>query len=167
MRYRRCDRVFSAMRILSFATDIEAPLDRVFVFFVPQRMTLWYAPEMETHFEVQGGAADFATGQKVRITGQLGRREVSLTAVVTRYDWMRALEWRFTDAYGVRGRQLWLLEATASGTRVQMREEYEVEGRLSRLLEGVLMKPAVNRRDLRMLQNLKRLAEARPGTRRP
>ena len=128
-------------------------------------MTLWYAPEMETHFEVQGGAADFAVGQKVRISGRLGRREVSLTAVVTRYDWMRALEWRFSDAYGVRGRQLWLLEDMlkngGSGTRVQMREEYEVEGRLSRLLEPVLMKPAVKRRDMRMLQKLKRLSEAR------
>jgi hypothetical protein len=149
------------MRVLSFATDIEAPLDRVFVFFVPQRMTLWYAPEMETHFEVQGGAADFAVGQKVRISGRLGKREVSLTAVVTRYDWMRALEWRFSDAYGVRGRQLWLLEESGGGTRVQMREEYEVEGRFSRFLEGVLMKPAVKRRDLRMLQKLKRLAEAK------
>jgi hypothetical protein len=149
------------MRVLSFTIDIRAPIDRVSVFFVPQRMTLWYGPEMETAFEVQGGAADFAVGQKVRITGHLGAREVSLTAVVTRYDWMRALEWRFSDAYGVRGRQFWLLEKTDDGTRVLMREEYEVTGKLSRLLEGVVMKPAVRRRDLRMLQNLKRLAECR------
>jgi uncharacterized protein YndB with AHSA1/START domain len=149
------------MRVLSFTTEIQAPLDRVFVFFVPQRMTLWYGPEMDTEFEVQGGEADFRVGQKVRITGHLGGREVSLTAVVTRYDWMRALEWRFSDAYGVRGRQLWLLEQTESVTRVQMREEYEVTGRLSRLLEGMVMKPAVNRRDRRMLKNLKRLAERR------
>jgi hypothetical protein len=149
------------MRVLSFATDIQAPLDRVFVFFVPQRMTLWYAPEMDTEFEVQGGEADFRVGQKVRITGRLAQREVSLTAVVTRYEWMRALEWRFSDAYGVRGRQLWLLEPTDEGTRVRMREEYEVTGTLSRLLEGILMKPAVRRRDLRMLENLKRLAEGK------
>jgi hypothetical protein len=147
------------MRVLSFAAEIRAPLDRVFVFFVPQRMTLWYGPEMETEFEVQGGEADFRVGQKVRVTGRLGGREVSLTAVVTRYDWMRALEWRFSDAYGVRGRQLWLLEQTDGGTRVEMREEYKVEGRLSRLMEGIVMKPAVSRRDRRMLENLKRLAE--------
>jgi len=149
------------MGVLSFTTEIQAPLDRVFVFFVPQRMTLWYAPEMETEFEVQGGEADFRVGQKVRISGRLGEREVSLTAVVTRYDWMRALEWRFSDAYGVRGRQLWLLEKTDGGTRVQMREEYEVAGRISRLLEGIVMKPAVNRRDRRMMENLKHLAERR------
>jgi len=149
------------MRVLSFTAEIQAPLDRVFVFFVPQRMTLWYGPEMETEIEVQGGEADFRVGQKVRITGHLAGREVSLTAVVTRYDWMRALEWRFSDAYGVRGRQLWLLEQTEGGTRVQMREEYEVAGRLSRLLEGIVMKPAVNRRDRRMLENLKRIAERR------
>ena len=149
------------MRVLSFDTEILAPLDRVFVFFVPQRMTLWYAPEMETEFEVQGGEADFRVGLKVRITGRLASREVSLTAVVTRYDWMRALEWRFSDAYGVRGRQLWLLEPTDRGTRVQMREEYEVAGRLSRLLEGIVMKPAVSRRDRRMLEHLKRFAERR------
>ena len=149
------------MRVLSFTTEIQAPLDRVFVFFVPQRMTLWYGPEMETEFEVQGGEADFRVGLKVRITGRLGERDVSLTAVVTRYDWMRALEWRFADEYGVRGRQLWLLEQTVGGTRVQMREEYEVAGKLSRLLEGIVMKPAVRRRDARMLENLKRIAERR------
>ncbi len=147
--------------MLSFQTEIAAPLDRVFVFFVPQRMPYWYGADMGTEFEVQGGVPDFAVGQKVRITGRLAGREVTLTAVVTRYDWQRALEWRFRDAYGVRGRQRWLLEETDRGTLVQMREEYEVEGKLSRLLESVVMKPAVARRARHMLEKLKRLAERR------
>jgi len=37
---------------------------------------------------------------------------VALTAVVQRYDWLRALEWEFHDAYGVRGRQMWEVEET-------------------------------------------------------
>ena len=69
----------------------------IFVFFVPQRMALWYGAEMNSCFEVQGGAADFATGQKVRITGRLGNREVTLTVVITAYEWERLLEWQFQD----------------------------------------------------------------------
>src|SRR5271155_3956849 len=98
------------MGTLHLAVDIAAPRDRVFVFFVPQRMPLWYAPEMETEFEVAGGESDFRVGLKVRITGRLGKREVTLTAVVQRYDWLQALEWEFQDAYGVRGRQIWQVE---------------------------------------------------------
>ena len=95
------------MGSLHLQVEIAAPRDRVFVFFVPQRMPLWYAPEMETEFEVAGGESDFRAGQKVRISGRLGSREVSLVAVVQRYEWLHALEWDFQDAYGVRGRQIW------------------------------------------------------------
>jgi hypothetical protein len=102
------------MGALHLHVEIAAPRDRVFVFFVPQRMPLWYAPEMQTEFEVAGGEPDFRVGQKVKITGRLGKREVSLVAVVQRYEWLRALEWEFQDAYGVRGRQIWEVE-DASG----------------------------------------------------
>src|SRR5208282_3399636 len=98
------------MGSLHLAVDIDAPRDRVFVFFVPQRMPLWYAPEMETEFELAAGESDFRVGLKVRISGRLGKREVTLTAVVQRYDWLRSLEWEFQDAYGVRGRQIWEVE---------------------------------------------------------
>ena len=74
-------------------------------------MPLWYGTEMNSHFEVQGGASDFAVGQKVQITGKLGKREVSLTVVITAYRWERLLEWQFQDSYGVRGLQRWELEA--------------------------------------------------------
>ncbi|HMD30884.1 MAG TPA: hypothetical protein VKG84_03165 [Candidatus Acidoferrales bacterium] len=98
------------MGILHLNVEIAAPRDRVFVFFVPQRMPLWYAPEMETQFEVTGGEPDFRTGQKVRISGRLGGREVALVAVVQRYEWMHSLDWEFQDAYGVRGRQMWQVD---------------------------------------------------------
>ena len=108
------------MAKLEFSVAIAAPMDRVFVFFVPQRMVYWYAAEMQAEFEVQSGAVEFAVGQKVRITGRLARREVSLTAVVTRYEWLRALEWRFQDAFGVRGMQSWELEALPGGLSMEM-----------------------------------------------
>ncbi len=81
------------MAKLEFIVDMAAPPDRVFAFFVPQRMPYWYGAEMESRFEVQRGAAEFAVGLKVRITGRLGRKEVSHTAVVTRHDWGRLLEY--------------------------------------------------------------------------
>ncbi len=58
------------MARLFFALEIDAPADRVFAFFVPQRMPYWYGAEMEMHFEVQAGASDFQVGQKVRLTGR-------------------------------------------------------------------------------------------------
>jgi uncharacterized protein YndB with AHSA1/START domain len=149
------------MGTLHLETRIAAPRDRVFVFFVPQRMPLWYAPEMETCFEIAGAESDFRVGQKVRITGHLGKREVSLVAVVQRYDWLRALEWEFQDAYGVRGRQTWEVDDSPGATRVVMREWYTFPGRLGRWLDPILMRPSIRARDRRMLVNLKRLAEAR------
>ena len=160
------------MGSLHLAVEIAAPRDRVFVFFVPQRMPLWYAPEMDTQFELTGGESDFRPGQKVRITGRLGKREVSLVAVVQRYEWLRALEWEFQDAYGVRGRQIWQVEDTpgigGAGeasvpagdlTRVSMHEWYSFPGRLGRWLDPILMRPSIRARDRRMLDHLKRLAE--------
>lgn len=147
------------MAKLEFIVDMAAPPDRVFAFFVPQRMPYWYGAEMESRFEVQRGAAEFAVGLKVRITGRLGRKEVSHTAVVTRHDWGRLLEWRFQDAYGVRGLQRWELEPTPSGTRVRLREEYELPGRLGRLADWLLTRHAVARRDRGDLARLKKLAE--------
>ena len=170
------------MGALHLEVQISAPRDRVFCFFVPQRMPLWYAPEMETQFEVTGGESDFRAGQKVRISGHLGKREVSLVAVVQRYDWLRCLEWEFQDAYGVRGRQKWEVEESSGGagkapvqirvggagkapvqigevTRVVMREWYTFPGRLGRWLDPILMRPSIRARDRRMLSNLKRIAE--------
>src|SRR5258707_5061959 len=90
--------------------QIFAPAELVFAFFVPQRMPYWYGTEMEACFEVQGGAADFAVAQKVRVTGHLGKREVSHTAVVSAMHPARLFEWRFDDRYGVKGLERWELD---------------------------------------------------------
>ena len=148
------------MACLEFSVEIAAPTDRVFVFFVPQRMVYWYGTEMQVDFELQGGAAEFAVGQKVRITGRMARREVSLTAVVTRYEWLRALEWRFHDAYGVKGMQSWeLAPLSESATRIVMRDEYELPGRFGHLWDWLLMRHAVARRNRSSLAKLKSLSE--------
>jgi len=148
------------MARLEFSVEIAAPLDRVFVFFVPQRMVYWYNAEMQVEFEVEDGASEFALGQKVRITGRIGRREVSLTAVVTCYEWLRAFEWRFHDAYGVKGLQSWQLKPLAeSRTRVTMRDTYELPGWFGHLWDALLMRHAVARRDRSSLARLKFLSE--------
>ena len=149
------------MAELEFTVDIAAPVDRVFVFFVPQRMPYWYGAEMESSFEVQGGASEFAVGLKVRVSGRLGRSGVAHTFVVTAYQWSRVLEWRFQDAYGVRGLQRWELEPTPDGTRVRLRDAYEIPGRLGRFMDWLLTRRAVASRDLGDLARLKKLAERR------
>jgi uncharacterized protein YndB with AHSA1/START domain len=104
------------MADLKFHIDIAVAPNEVFAFFVPQRIPLWYGTEMNARFEVQGGASDFAAGQKVRITGQLKGHAVALTAVITAYDWEKLLEWQFEDSYGVRGSQRWELSPARQGT---------------------------------------------------
>ena len=147
------------MADLTLSIEIAAPPKEVFVFFVPQRMPLWFGAEMDCEFEVQGGAADFACGQKVRISGKLGRRDVSLTVVITAYEWERLLEWQFKDSYGVRGLQRWELEAVNGKTRLTMRDSYEMPGALSRFLDHIFTRRAVAARDRAWLARLKRLAE--------
>ena len=149
------------MAHLTFDVEIAAPLDRVFVFFIPQRMPYWYGYDMDAHFEVQDDAAEFAVGQKVRIAGRLAGREASLTAVVTRYEWQRVLEWQFHDAFGVRGLQRWEVARAGEGARVTMVDAYNLPGRLSRFADMFLMRWSVARRDRRWLEQLRRLAEHR------
>ncbi|HUJ29790.1 MAG TPA: SRPBCC family protein [Candidatus Acidoferrum sp.] len=147
------------MADLEFSADIAAPPNEIFAFFIPQRMPLWYGAEMDSEFEVQGGASEFALGQKIRIAGKLGRRAVSLTVVVTAYEWERLLEWRFHDAYGVRGLQRWDLAPVASGTRLRMRDSYEMPGALGRFVDRIFTRYAVARRDRSCLARLRHLAE--------
>jgi uncharacterized protein YndB with AHSA1/START domain len=149
------------MAKLRFQIEIAAPPDRVWAFFAPQRMPLWYGPEMGAEMEVAGGSAEFATGQKVHISGKLGRREVSLTAVVTRCERQRVLEWRFADRYGIRGRQLWLLEPETGSekTRLHMEDEYTLPSRLGWLADWLLVRWSVGSRNRRWLDNLRRYAE--------
>lgn len=147
------------MAKLAFKIKVAAPPDRVAAFFVPQRMPYWFGAEMNAELEVQGGAAEFALGQKVRITGRAGGKEVSLTAVLTQYEPGRVLEWRFHDPYGVRGLQRWELAPAAEETQVTMRDEYELPGRLGRFLDALFTRHAVSRRDRAWLAHLKRLAE--------
>jgi uncharacterized membrane protein len=143
--------------------EIAAPLERVAAFFVPQRMIYWYGVEMNAELEVLGGAADFADGQKVRVAGRVAGREVSITAVITRYAPMQLLEWRFRDAHGVRGTQRWDLEALRTAardeTRVIMSDDYEFPGRVGKLWDRWVMQHAVSRRNRDTLARLKRIAE--------
>jgi uncharacterized protein YndB with AHSA1/START domain len=153
------------MTIVEQTIEIAAPPNEVFVFFVPQRMPYWYGPEMECYLEVSGGEADFRVAQKVRVTGhfkgKIGAKQIAHTAVVTRYDTPRLLEWRFEDAYGVRGVERWELAPTASGTRVTMRSEYELPGRMGRIVDWLITRHAVARRNRGYLARLRKLAERR------
>jgi hypothetical protein len=149
------------MADLKFSVEFATTPNEIFVFFVPQRMPLWYGIEMDSKFEVQGGAADFAVGQKVRIAGLLGGHDVAITVVVTAYQWERLLEWRFQDSYGVRGLQRWEIETWAGKTVLHMRDSYRMPSEFGRLFDKVLTRFAVAKRDRAWLGRLQRLAERR------
>jgi hypothetical protein len=151
------------MARVELATQISTTPNEIFVFFVPQRMPLWYAAEMNAHFEVQGGAPDFAVGQKVRITGKLQNHDVALTVVITAYEWEHHLEWQFQDSYGVRGLQRWDLQPEESATKLTMRDEYTMPTKLGKILDSLVTRRAVKLRDRDWLARLKRFAE-RPTT---
>jgi len=154
---------------IELTQPIAAPPRHVFAFFVPQRMPYWYGAEMHSCFEVQNGAADFALGLKVRISGKIGGRSVSHTAVVTGFEPARLLEWRFQDAHGVRGLERWELEGVPGGatgsapgrTLVRFFTKYELPGRLGRLLDWLVTRRAVARRSSEHLRRLAGLVEER------
>jgi uncharacterized protein YndB with AHSA1/START domain len=147
------------MAKIELTVEIAAPANLVGAFFIPQRIPYWYGVELESAIEVQRGAAEFRPGLRVRISGRLAKREVSLTAVVTAYERGRLLEWQFQDSYGVRGLQRWEIEPAGTGARVRLRDEYELPGRVGRLVDRLFTRYAVAGRDRRDLARLKRLAE--------
>ena len=147
------------MAELKFTLDIAAPAKIVGAFFAPHRMGAWYGREMDLQFEVQGGAIEFRNGLKVRLTGRMGKREFTHTAVVTRFERGHVLEWQFQDAYGVRGTQRWQISEIGSGARVEMSDSYEMPGRLGKFFDRLLTRHAVARRDRNELARLKRLVE--------
>jgi hypothetical protein len=152
------------MARVELARRIAVPPEHLFAFFVPQRMPYWYGAEMQSCFEVQGGAADFAVGLKVRISGQLGRQAVTHTAVVTAFQYARALEWRFHDSFGVRGLERWELVpavGTKDSTSLRFVSQYEMPGHLGRLVDWLWTSRAVARRNRDYLEHLARLAEGR------
>ncbi len=156
------------MAKIELTRTIAAPPEHVFVFFVPQRMPYWYGAEMDSCFEVQDGAADFRVGLKVRISGRLGRKTVSHTAVITAMQTARLLEWRFQDAYGVRGRERWELErvpgdanSATTVTSVRFINEYTLPGRIGRFVDWLLTRRAIARRNREYLERLARLIERR------
>ena len=145
---------------------VAAPPEDIFVFFVPQRMPHWYGPEMRSSFETQGCGSEFRAGSKVRISGSLAKRTFSHTAVVTAFEKGRLFEWRFEDAFGVRGSERWEAERleNPSGTRTLVRftNEYEIPGRIGRVINWLLTRHALARRNRDYLDRLARLAERRP-----
>jgi uncharacterized membrane protein len=157
------------MARIETSVQIAAPAEVVFAFFVPQRMPYWYGADMQACFEMQDGASDFAVAQKVHITGNLGKREVSHTAVVTALQQARLFEWRFKDRYGVVGLERWELERVDAfsperppNTVVRMRSDYALPGVLGKMIDWLMTRHAVARRNQDYLARLKRYAEHGP-----
>jgi hypothetical protein len=137
--------------------------EHLFAFFVPQRMPYWYGAEMQSCFEVQDGAAEFSTGLKVRISGQLARQAVTHTAVVTAFEYARIFEWRFHDSFGARGLERWELERGngAATTKLRFLSEYQMPGKLAGIMDWLWTRRAVTRRNNDYLERLASLAEGR------
>jgi hypothetical protein len=75
-------------------------------------------------------------------------------------------EWRFEDAYGVRGSERWEMERlkNSSGARTMIRftNDCEIPGRFDRVIDWLLTRHALARRNRDYLNELARLAERRP-----
>jgi uncharacterized protein YndB with AHSA1/START domain len=145
---------------------VAAPPEDVFVFFVPQRMPYWYGPEMRSSFETQDCRSEFRAGTQVRISAELAKRSFAHTAVVTAFERPHLFEWRFEDAYGVRGCERWEIERLENGsavpTIVRFTNEYEIPGRIGQVIDWLLTRHALASRNRGYLQRLARLAERRP-----
>src|SRR5579863_1301731 len=145
---------------------VAAPPEDVFVFFVPQRMPHWYGPEMQSSFETQGCGSDFRAGSRVCICGKMANRTFSHTAVVTAFERPRIFEWRFEDAYGVQGSERWELQPLPNSngpkTMIRFTDEYKVPGPSGRIIDWLLTRHALARRNRDYLDRLARLAERRP-----
>jgi uncharacterized membrane protein len=157
------------MARIETSVEIAAPAEVVFAFFVPQRMPYWYGADVQASFEVQDGASDFEVAQKVQISGKMGKREVSHTAVVTALQNARLFEWRFSDRYGVKGLERWELERVAAAsperppkTVVRMHSDYTMPGFVGKLVDWLMTRHAVERRNQNYLARLKRYAEREP-----
>jgi uncharacterized protein YndB with AHSA1/START domain len=154
------------MRRIVLTQSVSAPPEDVFVFFVPQRMPHWYGREMRSSFEMQGCGSEFRAGVKVRISGEMAKRSFSHTAVVTASERPRLFEWRFEDDYGVRGCERWEIEGVAdsSGAHAMVRftNEYEVPEGFGRVIDWLVTRHALARRNRGYLDRLARLAERRP-----
>jgi uncharacterized membrane protein len=132
-------------------------------------MPYWYGADMQACFEVQDGASDFAVAQKIHIAGNLGKREVSHTAVVTAMQQGRVFEWRFSDRYGVKGLERWELERVGAPsaqdppkTIVRMVSDYTMPGVIGKMMDWLMTRHAVARRNENYLARLKRYAEHEP-----
>ena len=145
---------------------VAAPPEDIFVFFVPQRMPHWYGPEMRSSFKIQRGESEFRAGSKVHISGTLAKRTFSHTALVTAFEKGRLFEWRFEDAYGVRGSERWEMErlenSPGARTMIRFTNDYAIPGRMGRVIDWLLTRHALARRNRDYLDRLARLAERRP-----
>lgn len=140
--------------------EISTPPNEIAVFFVPGRMSYWYGREMDAEIRALACGADFMPSQIVQISGRIRGREVAHTAVVTKFEWGRLLEWKFKDSYGVRGTERWEIEPLAdSSTRARMTSEYEMPGAFARALDWLFTRRALARRNREYLARLKKLAE--------
>jgi hypothetical protein len=142
--------------------EIGQPPRTLSTFFVPQRLGYWYGAEMRAEIEVADGADEFVAGQKVRISGKLLGKIVSHTVMVTECRWGEVFEWRFVDAYGVRGTERWefsdLEIRGIPGTRVRMISDYLVAGFFARIADAVITRRSLARRNREYLGRLKKLA---------
>lgn len=144
---------------ITVSVEMAGPTNLVGAFFIPQRMPHWYGHEMDSRFRVQRGASEFQTGLRVQIAGKLANRDVSLIALVTAYERGRLLEWRFEDGYGVTGLQRWEIEPAGSGSRVTVRDQYELPGWIGKIWDRLFTRHAVRTRDRRDLEKLKHYVE--------
>src|SRR4029077_7655770 len=84
----------------------------------------------------------------------------------TAYERPRLFEWQFEDSYGVRGSERWEMERLENSgnarTMIRFINNYEIPGRFGRVMDWLLTRHALTRRNRDYLDRLARLAERPP-----
>jgi hypothetical protein len=97
----------------------------------------------------------------------MANRTFSHTAIVTAFEKPRLFEWRFEDGYGVQGTERWELErlpkSAGPKTMIRFTDEYRIPGPFGQLIDWLLTRHALARRNRDYLDRLARLAERRPS----
>ena len=148
------------MATIEQSIEIATTPVEVFLFFVPQRMPYWYASEMAAEFEVSAAARPILPfRRKCTSAGKLGKKEISHTAVITRYEWLACSngDLRTLTAFAAWNAGNW--KPISTGTRVTMRSKYEMPGQIRRAIDWLITRHAVARRNREYFARLKKFAE--------
>lgn len=146
---------------IEHATKIRATPEEVFMYFAPDRLPLWLTAEAGTRLELEHlSAGELGKGSMVRVSGKAWKHDLSYDARIIEYAPPTRLVWRVLRGAPA-ATVVWELEAQADGTLVRIIDDYQLPGGLlGRVLDRLLIRRQVGKKDAQTLAMLKQTVEA-------